>query len=1049
MDQNQNIPVEKLYIKPRRYLFRMPVIFMAVFALFGAVFITASQASPAPPNGYFEIVTYEGSVTPGREIGSVNVSVNPGGSGRACVVGSGTTDPAGGPNHGHIRLTCPASASGGSREFTLGDFSRDGYTKDAASPHQPGDKIHISGTGNVTTVSLVLDGIPPPQQPTSTAPPPSAGDPSKTKAPDGTLNIVTYAESGVSGNELGNVVVAVDQGGSNVYCDKRSATTDNLGKGTNPNYGHAHLTCPAAKDGGPRTYRLVSASKANYTISPDSPIQIGQTFRVSPGDNNLLITLTNTPGTALAPIPPPIEKPAFKENNNKKPSSSSSSKNDSKKDDNKKPPVKPSASCNALSNLKLSDCKENQEKAAESSSSSNTLTIYSSKGAYKYISLLGFTNTQCGSHKLKLTQAEGRDWSSGSFASLTEGNLVTLKTAGRSDDGSYAPLRLTCTSTVKKGEKRNLAVLFRKNKSETFNQAVRKTDVNSYTNSCIYIHEWGISRVESRDNGSCDSGGEIDVPSRKEVTLKVKELSNGNGTENVELTSPQGLNSLDCADAQRVSWQYARQDKTYVTAYNNSLSWKNGHCISYETGANSLPDGRYAVTLKFSGSKRLMPYTHDIMYRTVGKSIAKQPSKTNSNKSSSASKSSSSNKNDKKDSKRSLSSDSKNSKSSDKKTEKEKAKEKAKEKKKKEAEKKAKAKASAAKISLKDDTTEDGVVGGDGPIASASGVAQDEKATLFIFKHIAGKALADKLGLTADEDRSYSIHIQGPGKDVTDKANKAYGLKITNNPIKGAVIVLSSKNRHKSSGCGWNGPLHRWRDFRRDTGKDGWARIPRCTHDDFSLAIYNIPEEYVVVPNQFERKVGLDINDGRYIQIGREKALGLDEVMISITLQYRTILPPFTQHEKVSFAAAASKYWHSITPTPRDLRRGAIDIDQTTTCKPNQVQYAYFYGSKANHHEDTLAYVKAWGGKPGRPRADCTVNWNLNQYHFLKDKDNVNGCLAFVHEYGHLLGHVAVLEEHPNGTRYFTVGHSNNPDNIMYETLSHDNGHLRKTTGCH
>src|SRR5665647_323142 len=110
MDENQNIPVEYVNIKPWRLRLRLPIIFMAVFALFGAVFIAASQASPAPPNGYFEIITYEGSVTPGREIGSVNVSVNPGGSTKACVNGSGTTDPAGGPNHGHIKLTCPASA---------------------------------------------------------------------------------------------------------------------------------------------------------------------------------------------------------------------------------------------------------------------------------------------------------------------------------------------------------------------------------------------------------------------------------------------------------------------------------------------------------------------------------------------------------------------------------------------------------------------------------------------------------------------------------------------------------------------------------------------------------------------------------------------------------------------------------------------------------------------------------------------------------------------------------------------------------------------------
>lgn len=616
MDEKQNIPVEKIDIKSSRFKLRLPIIFMAVFALFGAIFITASQASPAPPNGYFEIVTYEGSVTPGREIGSVNVSVNPGGSGRACVVGSGTTDPAGGPNHGHIRLTCPASASGGSREFTLGDFSRNGYTKDAASPHQPGDKIHISGTGNSTTVSLVLDGIPPPQQPTSTAPPAGTGSPSNTKSPDGSLNIVTFAEPGGTGNELGNVVVAVDQGGSNVYCDKRSATTDNLGKGTNANYGHAHLTCPAAQDGGPRTYRLVSASKANYTISPDSPIQIGQTFRVNPGDNNLQIILKNTPGTALTPIPPPIVKPPYKEGNSKKPSGPSSDKKDDKKDDKNKPVPKPSASCNALSNLKLSNCKEKKEKEAETSSSSNTLIIYSSKGTYKYVGLLGFNNTKCGSKTLKLAQSDGRSLGTNSFDRFSDSNLVAYKTPTRANDGSYPPLSLACTSTNKKNEKQNLAVMFKKTNSDTFRDTARGTDIGVYTNSCIFVHEWGISRVVSRQSTGCDKGGEVDSPTRKQTSLTVKNISSG--TEEVKLISLKGINAQDCADAQKVSWQYARQDKIYVRSLNNSLSWKDGQCISNQTAPKGLPEGRYIITLKFLGSTRLEPYTHDPIYRIFG-----------------------------------------------------------------------------------------------------------------------------------------------------------------------------------------------------------------------------------------------------------------------------------------------------------------------------------------------------------------------------------------------------------------------------------------------
>lgn len=964
MDEKQNIPIEKIDIKSNRLKFRLPIIFMAVFALFGAVFITASQASPAPPNGYFEIVTYEGSVTPGREIGSVNVSVTPGGSGKPCIIGSGTTDPAGGPNHGHIRLTCPASASGGSREFTLGDFTRDGYTKDAASPHQPGDKIHISGTGNSTTVSLVLDGIPPPQQPTSTAPPPGTGSPSSTKSPDGTLNIVTFVEPGGTGNELGNVVVAVDQGGSNVYCDKRSATTDNLGKGTNANYGHAHLTCPAAQDGGPRTYRLVSASKANYTISPDSPIQIGQTFRVNPGDNNLLIILKNTPGTALTPIPPPVVKPPYKEGNSKKPAGS----NSDKKDDKKKPSANPSASCNALSNLKLSDCKENKEKEAESTSSSNTLIIYSSKGAYKYVGLLGFTNTQCGTHKLKLTQAEGKNWSGNSFASLAEGNLVTIKTPSKSIDGSYAPLRLDCKSSVKNDEKRNIAVLFKKSGNESLKQFVRKTDVNSYTNSCIFVHEWGISRVISRHEGSCDTGGETDLPSRKQVSLKVKTKNNTSDIEQVQLTSPQRISSADCADAQRLSWQYARQDKTYVTSYSTSLVWKNEQCLSNETVSNRLPDGKYAITLKFSGSKNLSPFTHDIMYRTIGKLPGKSTINTET-----------------------------------------------------------------------DDTGDDSENIDDESIATASGATVD-RAVLLVARQIAGKELSNKVGIGTDEDRTYIINIQGPGRTVINKATSQFGTKFTDNPIGDAVVKLSSKNRSKRAGCGWNGPINRNRDSTKSTNGNGSVVFTRCTNDNFSLKLTNIPVEYVL-PGQTDRNAAFSINDGRYIQLERVKSGDFDGVMITITLQHRTTLAPFTQAQRTAHAAAASKYWHQQPITQTMKRYNVVDIRQTTYCKPNQVRYEYVNGIKGI---DSLAKAYPGMARPDEHRNACVVYWNTHPSAYPYLRNRVTSCLTFVHEYGHLLGHF-VIKTGDN----VVVGHSSNPDNIMYPTINPNNGHLLSETGCH
>ncbi len=337
----------------------------------------------------------------------------------------------------------------------------------------------------------------------------------------------------------------------------------------------------------------------------------------------------------------------------------------------------------------------------------------------------------------------------------------------------------------------------------------------------------------------------------------------------------------------------------------------------------------------------------------------------------------------------------------------------------------------------------------DGPVATTSGAPRPDRGALLIARHIAGKELSNKLGIGTNEDRTYIISVQGPGR-LKNREPRVFNSKITDNPISGVKVKLSSQNRSKRAGCGYNGPFNRHRDSTKVTNGNGDVAFVRCTKDDFSLTLSNIPVGYVL-PGQQGRSPALNIKDGRYIQLERIKADGFDGVLITITLQHRTTLAPFTQAQMTSFAAAASKYWHQVTPTEAQRRIGTIDIDQTTTCKPNQVQYAYDDAGNRGRSADALAWAKAGGGKPGRPKSQCTITWNTDEssYEFLKDNINVTACMAFVHEYGHLLGHVAVKEVKSNGEISFKIGHSSNPDNIMYATLNPNNGHLIKETGCH
>jgi len=331
----------------------------------------------------------------------------------------------------------------------------------------------------------------------------------------------------------------------------------------------------------------------------------------------------------------------------------------------------------------------------------------------------------------------------------------------------------------------------------------------------------------------------------------------------------------------------------------------------------------------------------------------------------------------------------------------------------------------------------------DEPIAKTSGATRPDRSVILIARQIAGRELSNKLGIGTGEDRTYMISVQGPG-NIINRKPRIFNSKVTDNPLSGVTVKLSSKNRSKQAGCGING-LNRHRDSIKTTNKNGDAVFVRCTNDNFSLTLSNIPVNYVL-PGQTDRVSALNMNDGRYIQLERIKADGFDGVLITITLQHRTTLAPFTQAQKTSFAAAASKYWHSEEGivTKHMRKYGVVHIDKTKYCKPNQVKYKYVNYVRSG--PDPLAYTFPGTARPDEHPNACTIHWNTNQSAYPYLRDEVRACLVFVHEYGHMLGHW-IVEDKRNGG--FAVGHSSNPDNIMHPTPNPRNGHLIKATGCH
>jgi hypothetical protein len=230
---------------------------------------------------------YSTSLYNGNELGSVRVETAQGGSGVDCSPTSGTTDPNGGSNHGHVHLTCPAASDGGPRAYKFVSATRDGYALSASSPHPAGDTFHISG-GQTTTLSLVLDksasstsssSASTTSSSTSTSTSTSTTKPTSTSTTtsttstsltstanqkNGSTQVTTYVyhPSDGSRTRLGGINVHIQSAGFPTVdtahsCDNYDDTTKSSGTPTtNSDYGQVQFNNCWTGSGGKKTYQL-------------------------------------------------------------------------------------------------------------------------------------------------------------------------------------------------------------------------------------------------------------------------------------------------------------------------------------------------------------------------------------------------------------------------------------------------------------------------------------------------------------------------------------------------------------------------------------------------------------------------------------------------------------------------------------------------------------------------------------------------------------------------------------------------------------------------
>lgn len=205
------------------------------------------------------------SIFGGNEIGSVSISTNEAGSGAQCSPRSGTTFAGSGPDHGHLRLTCPGWPNNSPRKYIFQSANRNCWTISNSSPHKPGNDFSIY-PGQTTTYSLIMDrtacdNSPPP-------PPPQSGGGGGTKAPSGggggstggvqapapspssgkvQVTAYTYNKDG-SRTRIGGLNVHIQAAGyattdTGHNCSNYNQTTDSSGTANNnQNFGQVHFT---------------------------------------------------------------------------------------------------------------------------------------------------------------------------------------------------------------------------------------------------------------------------------------------------------------------------------------------------------------------------------------------------------------------------------------------------------------------------------------------------------------------------------------------------------------------------------------------------------------------------------------------------------------------------------------------------------------------------------------------------------------------------------------------------------------------------------------
>ena len=264
------------------------VLLAVVFASVGYSQTFGSQAaSSTAKNVEVEFITYKDSIDDGNRIGGVKIVTDQGGSGVQCSPSSGTTDTNDGNNHGKLHLQCPGGKTNPTREYRFVSASRDGYVVSPSSPHKEGEPFTIDPRlGKTKTMQLVMKYVG--KDESSQGPTiPGGGSAPPESAKTGQVDFITYADSAQDGNEIGNVRIVTDQGGSNVQCTPNYGTTD---ANESKNKGHLHLACPSGANGGLRTYKFLGANRDGYEIDPSSPHKPGEEFHIS-GDNTTTFTI--------------------------------------------------------------------------------------------------------------------------------------------------------------------------------------------------------------------------------------------------------------------------------------------------------------------------------------------------------------------------------------------------------------------------------------------------------------------------------------------------------------------------------------------------------------------------------------------------------------------------------------------------------------------------------------------------------------------------------------------------------------------------------------